>query len=125
MSATTWTAPVRYAEVDGQGVVFNSHYLLYCDEAMSLFCRTRGVPALAEQVRLVSATLDWTSGASYGETIDVMTSCAGLGTTSFRLSFAITANGRPCCTVRTSHVLTDETGRPVPLSEQHRTALES
>ena len=28
---STWSAPVRYAECDGQGVVFNSHYLLYAD----------------------------------------------------------------------------------------------
>ena len=30
-----WSAPVRYAECDGQGVVFNSHYLLYADEALT------------------------------------------------------------------------------------------
>jgi acyl-CoA thioesterase FadM len=39
-----WSAVVRFAEVDGQNVVFNSHYLTYCDEAMSAFCATRGMP---------------------------------------------------------------------------------
>jgi acyl-CoA thioester hydrolase len=125
MTPTTWTARVRYAEVDGQGIVFNAHYLLYCDEAMSLFCREHGVAELAEQVRLVNTTLDWTSGASYGQTVDVLTSCAAVGTTSFRLGFAISADGRPCCTAVTTYVLTDGSGRPTPLTALHRSALQS
>ena len=63
---TTWTAPVRYAEVDGQGVVFNSHYLLYCDEAMAAFCRERDLIAVADRVQLVTSTLTWTSGRALG-----------------------------------------------------------
>jgi acyl-CoA thioester hydrolase len=125
VTATTWSAPVRYAEVDGQGVVFNSHYLLYCDEAMALFCREHGVAALAEQVRLVSTALTWTSGATWGETVGVVTTCTRIGTSSFELTFAISADRRPCCTVVTTYVLTDDTGRPAPLTDEHRTALQS
>jgi acyl-CoA thioester hydrolase len=29
-----WSAPVRYAECDQQGVVFNANYLAYADEAV-------------------------------------------------------------------------------------------
>ena len=28
-----WSSPVRYAECDGLGVVFNGHYLTWADEA--------------------------------------------------------------------------------------------
>ena len=40
----SWSAPVRYAECDGQGVVFNSHYLLYADEALTGMLRALGTP---------------------------------------------------------------------------------
>ena len=50
---TRWSAPVRYAEVDQQGIVFNSHYLLYCDEAMDAYCADRGLRDFAALVRLV------------------------------------------------------------------------
>ena len=33
---------VRYLEVDAQGVVFNSWYLAWFDEAMTAFLRTAG-----------------------------------------------------------------------------------
>jgi acyl-CoA thioester hydrolase len=121
---TSWTAPVRYAEMDGQGVVFNSHYLLYCDEAMSLFCRERGLLDLAERVRLKASSLTWTSGATWGETISVLASCTEVGQSSFAMSFEVTAGERLCCSVRTSYVRTDENGRPTPLGPRERERLQ-
>ncbi|HEY7008474.1 MAG TPA: thioesterase family protein [Jatrophihabitantaceae bacterium] len=119
----TWSAPVRYAEVDGQGVVFNSHYLLYCDEAMAAFCRERDLLALADRVQLVSSTLTWKSGARWGETIDVDVACARVGRTSFTLHFEIRADGRDSCTVETTYVLTDESWRPAPIPDDVRATL--
>ena len=114
---------MRYAEVDGQGVVFNSHYLLWCDEAMSLFCRERGLLTLAEQVRLKSSSLTWVSGAKWGETVHVLARCTNVGRTSFRIEFGISVDARSCCDVTTTYVLTDGTGRPVPLQAEEREAL--
>ena len=34
---------VRYGEVDMQRVVFNAHYLAYCDDAVENWLRARGV----------------------------------------------------------------------------------
>ena len=124
----TWSAPVRYAEVDGQGVVFNSHYLLYCDEAMSAFCRERGLLDLAERVQLVSSTQTWTSGARWGDLVEVDVTCERVGTTSFLLAFAVLANGRACCAVRTTYVLTepvDGVWRPAPIPDDMRAALQA
>ena len=86
---STWSAPVRYAEVDGQGVVFNSHYLLYCDEAMSAWRRERDMLRLAERVQLVASTIAWKSGAKWGEQLTVDVACSRIGTTSFVLDFEI------------------------------------
>lgn len=117
-----WSAPVRYAEVDGQGVVFNSHYLLYADEAMSAFCRSRGLDQLAEQVQLVTSTLTWTSGARWGEVLDVDVACVRIGRTSFTLNFDIRADDRSCCAVETVYVLVVD-GRPAAIPHDIRAAL--
>jgi acyl-CoA thioester hydrolase len=119
----TWSAPVRYAEVDQQGVVFNSHYLLYCDEAMGAFCLGRGLGEFVELVRLVSSTLTWTGPARWGDVIDVEVRCNKVGRTSATLAFAISASGRDCCSVETTYVYADAAGRPVPIPDDVRGRL--
>lgn len=119
----TWSAPVRYAEVDQQGVVFNAHYLLYCDEAMGSFCIERGLQEFVELVRLVSSTLTWTAPARWGDVVDVQVSCTRVGRTSATLAFAITAGGRPCCAVETTYVYTDADGAAVPIPDEIRERL--
>jgi len=120
---TIWRAPVRYAEVDGQGVVFNSHYLLYCDETMSLFCRERGLSGLAERVQLKASNLTWTAAARWGETLAVTAVCSRVGRTSFQIRFEVTSDDRPCCEVQTTYVLIDADGTPTPISDGERALL--
>lgn len=121
--ATTWSAPVRYAEVDQQGVVFNSHYLLYCDEALSAFCAERGPAGLAQDVRLVSSTLTWSGSARWGDVVTVDAQCSRIGRTSFTMTFAVRVGSRDCCRVETTYVHTDASGTPVPLDDAMRAAL--
>ena len=121
--SSTWSAPVRYAEVDQQGVVFNSHYLLYCDEAMGAFCEQRGLREFVALVRLVSSTLTWTGPATWGDVIEVDVHCPQIGTTSATLAFELRAGGRPCCTVETVYVYADTAGTPVPIPDEVRAAL--
>ena len=114
---------MRYAEVDQQGVVFNAHYLLYCDEAMGAFCTQRGLHEFVERVRLVTSTLTWTGPARWGDVVDVDVRCTRLGRTSATLAFEIRAGDRPCCTVETVYVLADEDGTPVPIPDETRAGL--
>lgn len=120
---STWSAPVRYAEVDQQGVVFNSHYLLYCDEAMGGFCEQRGLREFVELVRLVSSRLTWSGPARWGDVIDVDVRCTDIGRTSATLAFDVQAGGRPCCTVETIYVYADRDGTPVAIPDDVRAAL--
>jgi acyl-CoA thioester hydrolase len=120
---TIWRAPVRYAEVDGQGVVFNSHYLLYCDEAMSLFCRERGLADLAERVQLKVSNLTWTAGARWGETLAVTAVCSRVGRTSFQVLFDVRSDERPCCEVQTTYVLIGADGTSTAISDEERALL--
>jgi acyl-CoA thioester hydrolase len=120
---TRWSAPVRYAEVDQQGIVFNSHYLLYCDEAMNAYCAERGLRDFAALVRLVSSSLTWRGPARWGDVVDVDTRCARIGRTSAVIAFDIRAAGRQCCAVETTYVYADPEGGPQPIPDEIRAQL--
>jgi acyl-CoA thioester hydrolase len=121
--SSLWSAPVRYAEVDQQGIVFNSHYLLYCDEAMGAFCEERELRDFAAEVRLVTSTQKWTGPARWGDVVSVRTRCAKVGRTSAVMSFEITAGGRPCCSVETVYVLVGAGGEPEVITDEVRARL--
>ena len=65
---------VRYAEVDGQGVVFNAHWLTYFDETCTRFVESWGFGAdywIHEfDVMLVKAVLEWSGPARFDEWVD-------------------------------------------------------
>ena len=119
----TWSAPVRYAEVDQQGVVFNAHYLLYCDEAMGAFCDQRGLRGLAADVKLIASALTWSGSARWGDTVTVDAHCTRLGTSSLTMTFDVRAGTVECCRVETTYVLVGPDDRPVPIPDDARAAL--
>jgi acyl-CoA thioester hydrolase len=120
---STWSAPVRFAEVDLQGVVFNANYLLYCDEAMGAFCAQRGLNDFVAQVRLATCTLTWAGPAHWGDLIEVDVQCTKVGRTSATLAFDIRAGGRACCRVETVYVYADQAGTPAEIPDDARAAL--
>lgn len=115
MTSPTWSASVRYAEADQQGVVFNAHYLLYCDEAMGAFCIQHSILEFAELVRLKTSTLTWHAPARWGDVVDVYVSCTRIGRTSLTVRFDIRVAGADCATVDTVYVYADESGVPQPI----------
>ena len=119
----TWSAPVRFAEVDQQGVVFNAHFLLYCDEAMGAFCLQRGLDDFVAVVRLATSTLTWSGPARWGDVIEVDVRCTKVGRTSATVAFDVQAGARPCCHVETVYVYADATGTPREIPDEVRTAL--
>jgi acyl-CoA thioester hydrolase len=110
---------VRYMEVDAQGVVFNSWYLTYFDEAMAAFLESRGLPypALLDagfDVQLVHCEMDWKSGLQWRDEVLVVVSTARLGRTSFALDFETRRDGgQVTCSARTVYVVvaTDGSGK--------------
>lgn len=121
---STWSAPVRYVEVDGQNVVFNAHYLTYCDEAMSHYFRKLGLGLFSADVQLVSSTLTWRAPARWGEVIEVDVTCLRIGTTSLVLGFDVHVGDRACCRVETTYVHIDGDGRPKPVPDDARVAMQ-
>lgn len=121
MSGQVFTHPVavRYLEVDAQGVVFNSWYLAYFDDAMTAFLAHRGLPYrtmldAGYDVQLVRSEIDWRTGVGFGDEVAVAVSTARLGRTSFALDFEVRRGGdEVTCTGRTVYVVvaTDGSGK--------------
>jgi acyl-CoA thioester hydrolase len=121
-----WSSPVRYAECDQQGVVFNAHYLTWADEASNRWWAAHGLPwdAVAARVEPVvkASTLDWTSSARWGDTVTVDAETEKLGRTSVTVCFTIRVGDRVCCVVRNTYVATDA-GRAIPWPDDIRALL--
>jgi acyl-CoA thioester hydrolase len=127
--AFTHGVDVRYLEVDQQGVVFNMWYLAYLDDAMTALLAAGGLPYTVMldagfDVQLVHTELDWTSGARFGDRVDVEVEVTATGRTSFTLAFTVLAGGGPVCSARTVYVCvaTDGSGKR-ELPESLRSAL--
>lgn len=86
---------VRYAEIDGQKMVFNAHYLTYMDVAFTEYIRTLGLDfdQLAENgmpgTALAKTTLDFKSPAFFDEALLVGVRIPKMGNSSYVAEFII------------------------------------
>jgi acyl-CoA thioester hydrolase len=125
-----WSAPVRYAECDQQGVVFNAHYLAYADEAVEHVLAQQGfsyVDLLARglDTSVVASDLQWSSPARWGDVVDVDGTVERVGRTSFVVALTISVGERLCCSVRTTYVLVDRDRTPTPVPDDIRSLWSS
>lgn len=81
---------VRWAEADMQGVVFNAHYLTYCDVAVTEYWRAIGLRYPQDLVESGSdtfvrkATIEYFSGAQFDDELLICARTARLGRSSLR-----------------------------------------
>ena len=86
---------VRYSEIDGQGVVFNAHYLTYFDVGMTEYLRAIGIPypdgflTYDGDLFLVKATVEYKSPAFYDDELDCHVRIGRIGTSSMQFLFAL------------------------------------
>jgi acyl-CoA thioester hydrolase len=121
---------VRYAEVDGQGVVFNAHWMTYFDEACTRFIGSLGFGPnfwINEfDVMLVRAVLEWTGPARFDDWVDITVEPARLGTKSFDLHYRARVGGEPACEATITYVaVTPGSTTSVPLNDAVRAVLEA
>ena len=82
---------VRWAEADMQGVVFNGHYLTYCDVAVTEYWRAIGLKypddfiAGGSDTFVRKATVEYFSAAHYDDELFICARTAQLGRSSMRL----------------------------------------
>lgn len=114
----THPVDVRYMEVDQQGVVFNSWYLVYFDDAMTAFLADGGLPyeqmmARGYDVQLVHNETSWRLPVRWQDPLRIRVTTARMGTTSFALDFAAMVDGEERVTGTTTYVViaTDGSGK--------------
>jgi acyl-CoA thioester hydrolase len=122
-----WSSPVRYVECDQQGVVFNSHYLVWADEASNAWWESLGL-SWAELVErridpvVKASSLEWSASARWGDivTVDVVTE--KVGRTSATARFTVRVGEKVCCVVRNTYVAIQD-GASVPWPDDVRARL--
>jgi acyl-CoA thioester hydrolase len=127
---STWSAQVRYAECDQQGIVFNAHYLTWCDEAVTAWFAATGasydqLQARGLDTKLVASTLEWSSSARWGDTVEVDVRADTIGGSSFVVAFDVRVAERTCCRMRTTYVLVGPDDRPTRVPDDLRSAWAS
>jgi acyl-CoA thioester hydrolase len=86
---------VRYSEVDQQGVVFNAHYLTYCDVAITEYMRALNYDYRSQPVRtgtdfhVVKSLVEYKAPIRFDEEIDIGVRTGRLGRTSLGFELAI------------------------------------
>ena len=110
---------VRYGEVDLQGVVFNAHYLAYCDDAVETWFRQIGFGSAgpgseggpgAEVGRhgwdfmLKKVVVEWQGSAGLGDLMTIDVAVSRWGRTSFDVGFVGTVKLRPVFTATITYV---------------------
>ena len=122
---------VRYQEVDLQNVVFNAHYMGWCDIATAAwFHDALGWTGVDDDLdwMLVKAQLEWQGSATYGDSVDLDCGIARWGNTSLDVAFRGTVADRPVFTALITYVCivpgsTKGTTKTTPVSERMRSAL--
>jgi len=104
--AFTWVHHVRYGEVDYQGVVYNAHYLAWCDDAFEeWFASLPFVTAdLGWDCMLKRATIEWTGSAGLREVATIEVGVERWGNTSFDLGYAGRVGERAVFTATITYV---------------------
>jgi len=104
---------VRWAEVDGQHVVFNGHYLTYLDVAVTEFWRHAGLPypnalAFHQGDMFVRRNLiEYHAPARMDDWLDIGLRCDRIGHSSITVAWAIWTQGRLLVTGEVVNVYVD------------------
>lgn len=121
---------VRYGECDMQRVVFNAHYLAYCDDAVDSWFRAVLTPDggtfedLGFDFMLKTATVTWHAPLVFGEVASLACSIARWGNASFDVAVVGTAGGESRFDATITYVsVTPGQNRPARIPEIVRERL--
>ena len=95
-----WPFRVRYAEVDGQRIVFNAHYLTYIDTAITEYFRALPydymgqVERTGEDYHLVRSLVEYRKPIHFDEDIEVHVRTSRIGRTSLTFLIEIHPQGQ-------------------------------
>ncbi|WP_296444282.1 YbgC/FadM family acyl-CoA thioesterase [Rhodoferax sp. UBA5149] len=116
---------VRWAEVDMQKIVFNAHYLMYFDTAISDYWRALALPydstmqSLEGDLYVKKATVEFHASARVDDQLDVALKCSRIGTSSMVFTGAIFRGEEHLISGELIYVFADpstQTSKPVPVA---------
>ena len=105
-----------------QGVVFNGHYLGWCDIACAAWFQEQlGWTGVSDDVdwMVVRAQIEWQGSATYGDVVDLDCAISRWGTSSFDVAYRGTVADRPVFTAAITYVCVQpgtKASTPVPAS---------
>jgi len=114
---------VRWAEVDMQKIVFNAHYLMYFDTAITDYWRALAMPydegmaSLGGDLYVVKATVEFHASARMDDQLEVAMRCARVGNSSLTFHGAIFRGDEHLISGELVYVFADpatQTSKPVP-----------
>jgi len=124
---------VRWAEIDMQGVVFNGHYLTYCDVCLTEYWRAIGLRYPEEFLKLGSdtfarkITIEYHAPARYDDEIEVCGRTARIGRSSLGFAVSIFRAGAPAAALIDAELVyvnvNPATGRSAPWPARVREAV--
>ncbi len=121
---------VRYAEIDGQKIVFNGVYLTYMDVAFTEYLRFFGITLNPKEIEfdfaVVKAVLEYKKPAYFDEVLNVYCRVSSVGNKSFTVDFEIYKEDSTLVLVSSLvYVGFDPaTGQGVPVPPEWREAFE-
>ena len=122
---------VRYQECDMQKVVFNAHYLAYCDDAFGVWVEAAMPGAMSFvgnagsfDVVVKKAVVTWSGALRFGETVDIDCAVDRWGRSSFDVAFRGSVGGAERFDVLTTYVnVSPGTHTPAPVAAAVKSAF--
>lgn len=121
---------VRFRDTDLQGHVYFGNYFEFCDEALSAYMRTLGMPwqelvARGTDLFYASATCDYLGSARFEDLIHIEARIAKIGNTSITSEFVVRSDdGEVLARARLVSVCVDpETREKTRVPEEFRAAV--
>lgn len=114
---------VRWAEVDMQKIVFNAHYLMYLDTAISDYWRALALPyeqamlELGGDLYVKKSSLEFHASARFDDQLEVGMRCSRIGNSSMTFEAGIFRCEQLLITAELIYVFADpstQTSKPVP-----------
>ncbi|BBL24836.1 MULTISPECIES: GNAT family N-acetyltransferase [Comamonas] len=120
---------VRWSEVDAQRIVFNAHYMMYADVAVTEYWRQVAMPyeaswaLLGGELYVKKAEVTYHAAAVMGDVLDVGIRCVKQGNTSLQFECGIFRGRQLLNTLHLVYVFADAGRTPQPVHQALRDLL--
>lgn len=122
---------VRYGECDMQRVVFNAHFLAYCDDAVDTWFRAvlapdaGGFEQLGFDFMLKTVTITWAAPLVFGETVALTCNVSRWGNASFDVVIEGTVDVDPRFSATLTYVsVVPKANTPIRIPDRVRELLD-